>query len=429
MKLLRGIPDSNQDYLILGSSNPGMKIDPYFYGKGMSQEINQVTSKPTFTKNNRVQLVQGGRPYFDLLLKLIDQARATIHLQYYIFDADVTGNLVIQHLIEAARRGVNIYILIDGYASQKFSKPVIEQLKKEGIHFRFFEALVKSKYFYFGRRLHHKIFVVDTLRVIVGGLNISDKYNDLPGRAAWLDFALFVEGEVAKEICLLCWKSWFAFQRPRGLMPCDFTQVVPEVPKEVKSAVSMRRNDWVRSKNQISKTYDEMFKTAKSEITILSSYFLPGTKVRKAMVKAALRGVKIRVIAAGNSDVQIIKHAERWLYDWMLRNHIELYEYQKNILHGKLGTSDGEWFTLGSYNINDLSAYASIELNLAVINPTLTREINVLLDNIMERDCIHITPERLKKTKNIFIQLMRWTAYKLSRIVFYLFTFYFIQKK
>ena len=395
----------------------------------MDNPIDQISHKGSFSSNNRVRLVRGGKPYFDLLIELITRASNTLHLQYYIFDADETGKLIIQHLILAARRGVRIYILVDGYASQKLPKETIFHLKQEGIHFRFFEALVKSKYFYFGRRLHHKIFIMDTREVIIGGLNISDKYNDLPGKPAWLDFALWVEGDIAKEICLLCWKSWFAFYQPTGLPPCDLKWVTPALPADQCSAVSMRRNDWVRSKNQISKTYAEMFKNAKSEITVLSSYFLPGTNVRKLMTKAAQRGVKIRVIAAGNSDITIIKYAERWLYNWMLRNKIELYEYQKNILHGKLGCCDEEWFTLGSYNINDLSAYASIELNLVVVNPGLTKEINQMLNTLIEEDCVRITKEALKNTNNLFIQFMRWAAYKLSRIVFYLFTFYFIQKK
>lgn len=395
----------------------------------MNYTDDQIAQKGSFSLNNKVHIVNGGKAYFDLLLELIDRASHTLHLQFYIFDADQTGRLVIQHLINAAHRGVQIYILVDGYASQNLPNDTIATLKKEGIHFRFFEALVKSKYFYFGRRLHHKIFIMDTREVLVGGLNISDRYNDLPGKPAWLDFALRVEGEIAKEICILCWKSWFAFQQPTGLPPCDLNWVSPKFPDKDCSSVSMRRNDWVRNKNQISKTYSEMFKTAKNDITILSSYFLPGTNVRKLMVKAAQRGVKIRVIAAGNSDIAIIKHAERWLYDWMLRNKIELYEYQKNILHGKLGSCDDEWFTLGSYNINDLSAYASIELNLVVINPSLTKALNQMLSNMIEEDCVQITKEALKSTKNIFIQLMRWTAFKLSRIVFYLFTFYFIQKK
>jgi cardiolipin synthase len=100
-----------------------------------------------------------------------------------------------------------VYLLADGYASQGLSKKLIHELKDAGVNFRFFEPVYRSKYFYFGRRLHHKILVVDTQYAMIGGINISNRYNDMPGHPAWLDFALFVEGEIAKELCILCWKT------------------------------------------------------------------------------------------------------------------------------------------------------------------------------------------------------------------------------
>jgi len=146
------------------------------------------------------------------------------------------------------------------------------------------------------------------------------------------------------------------------------------------------------------------------------------------MANAIKRGVTIRVIAAGDSDVKVAKNAERWLYDWLLRNGIELYEYQKNILHGKMAISDEEWMTAGSYNINNISAYASIELNLDVRNPAFAKETRQVLQEIMEKDCTRITFEQHIKTNNIFKQFNRWLSYQFIRTVFYLFTFYFRHK-
>ena len=90
--------------------------------------------------------------------------------------------------------------------------------------------------------------------------------------------------------------------------------------------------------------------------------------MRRLLTNAAKRGVKIKVITAGPSDIMLAKHAERWMYDWLLRNKIELYEYQPAILHAKVAVCDSEWITIGSYNLNNISAYASIELNLDVHN-------------------------------------------------------------
>lgn len=382
-----------------------------------------------FTDHNCVKLIRGGKDYFDMLVQLINNAEHTIHLQVYILDEDETGQLVVNALMEAAHRGVKIYVMVDGYASQSLSKQFVKTIRESGIQFRFFAPLLKSKYFYFGRRMHHKIFVVDNESALTGGLNISNRYNDMPGQTAWLDFALYVKGAIAKELCVLCWKSWKGYPTKMKKMPCEAKEVNHRYSEEENSLVRMRRNDWVRNKNQISRTYIEMFTSAKESITILSSYFLPGTLFKKALRRAIRRGVKIRVIIAGMSDIMVSKNAERYLYDWLLRNKIEVYEYNRQILHGKMATCDGEWITIGSYNVNNISAFASIELNLDVKNPTFTKSVDQTLDEIIRDQCTLVTEESLKKTTNILKRLLRWSSYIFIRAMFYLFTFYYRKQK
>jgi cardiolipin synthase len=162
------------------------------------------TKQKTFSEysdRNKVKLIRGGTAYFELLLSLINQATESIHLQVYIFDDDETGIRVADALKEAAERNVQVYLLTDGYASQVMSKRLIDELTVSGVHFRFFEPLFKSKNYYFGRRLHHKVFVADTKFAIIGGINITNRYNDMPGKPSWLDFALYAEGEIAKDLC------------------------------------------------------------------------------------------------------------------------------------------------------------------------------------------------------------------------------------
>jgi cardiolipin synthase len=376
-----------------------------------------------------LNLVQGGKPYFDLLARLIDDSKDTIHLQFYIFDEGHTGNLIIEHLIQAAKRGVKIYLLVDGYASQNLSAATLEKLRSNHIHFKFFEPLLKSKRFYFGRRLHHKIVVIDTFKAMIGGLNVSDRYNDLPGKPAWLDFAIYLEGYTAQQLCILCWKTWKNFPVNLGKTPCENIFYPPDLISTEIAEIKMLRNDWVRRKIQVTNTYHKLIKSAKKDIIILSSYFLPGMTIRKLLVRAIARGVRVRVISAGHSDVAVAKDAERWLYDWILRNNIELYEYQPRVLHGKLSICDHQWFTLGSYNINDISARASIELNLEIHQKEITDTLCSQVESIMEHDCIRITKEVRKKTTNIFLRLRQWFAYEFIRIVLYLFTFYFKQSR
>ncbi len=385
-------------------------------------------STPKVFSGNKVRLVHGGREYFDLLKTLISQATDTIHLQTYIYDDDETGREIANALICAALRGIKVYLLADGYASQVMSQSFIDQLRAAGINFRFFEPLFRSKYFYFGRRLHHKMLVVDARHAVVGGVNITNRYNDLDGQPAWLDFALYAEGEIAKELCILCYKTWKGFPAYMGITPCEIKPQHFDIKPEEGCFVRMRRNDWVRGKNQISASYIEMLKKAKSEITILSSYFLPGRMIRKYLIHAARRGVKIKVIMAGRSDVMLAKQAERYIYKDLMKNKIEIYEYQKNILHGKIAVCDKKWLTIGSYNVNNISAYASIELNLDVFNPVFATQVNNMLEDIVLKDCIRITPEYFEKNSNIFKRIVHWASYEIIRFVFYMFTFYFKQR-
>ncbi|MEQ8363520.1 MAG: phospholipase D-like domain-containing protein [Cyclobacteriaceae bacterium] len=377
-----------------------------------------------YSENNRVGLVTGGRPYFDHLIDLLSKAERTIYLQTYIFAEDETGNSVLEALVEAVDRGVDVFLMVDGYASQSLSKNFIINLKREGIKFKFFEPLFRSRQFYLGRRLHHKVCVIDVSYALVGGINIADHYNDLPGNPPWLDFALSVEGEIVQELLILCQKTWNGFQ-PLKKIPEVENLPSFSIPLEERSQVRMRRNDWVRWKDEISLSYIELFRGAKSKIIILSSYFLPGRVFRKAIRNARNRGVEVTVIVAGISDVKIAKMAERFMYEWLLSNGIKIYEYNKTILHGKLAICDDDWITLGSFNVNDISTYASVELNLDVKNPKFAQTLRHHLELSVISNSTPISDSYRTNRTNRLKRLVQWSAFATIRTLIYFFTFYF----
>ena len=142
----------------------------------------------------------------------------------------------------------------------------------------------------------------------------------------------------------------------------------PAIIPEQECLVRVRRNDWVLGLNQISRSYVEMFRKAHSHVVVLSAYFMPGPILRKQMARAARRRVNIRIIVGAVSDIKIARLAEQYMYRWLFRNGIEVYEYQGTVLHGKMAAYDGIWMTNGSYNVNRISAYASVELNMDVRN-------------------------------------------------------------
>lgn len=377
------------------------------------------------TKRNTVELIRGGRDYFSLLEKLIDQAKYSIHLHVYIFDSDATGTRIADALINAAARKVQVFLMVDGYGSGKMSRELKNRIYKAGIYFKIFEPLLRTRSFYFGRRLHHKLTVIDAKICLVTGINISDRYNDSEKNTAWLDWALCCEGEIAVEVMKVCSSLWTRSRKFRKKML--LAQELPPLPDN-HCEIRIRQNDWVQRKTQITTSYYKMLRNAESEVIIMSSYFLPGIIFRNMIRRATRRNVRIRLILAGLSDIRLAKNAERFIYRWLLRQGVEIYEYQKSVLHGKLATYDQKWVTAGSYNMNDISAFASMELNLDIADPDFAAAVHTRLNVIIENECRRVTEEHHKSSFNILNRFIQWLSYRTIRVLFYLFTFYFRQR-
>ena len=388
-----------------------------------------ITNISTYTARNKVELVKGGRHFFDLLIGLIERSERNIHLQFYIFLDDATGELVIDALKAAARRGVGVFLHIDAYASKGLSSSSIADMREAGVEIKRFEPLLRSRHFYFGRRMHHKVVVVDGIYSIVGGRNVSDKYNDLPGDPAWMDCAVYCEGEASLVLLRICRQLWRNTKRLPRIPEELLEEFYEKIDRSEHTLVRVSRNDWVKRKNQIYNNYLAMFRRAEKRITIMCSYFLPGTLYRRQLAKAAKRGVEVKVILAGVSDIWVAKNAERFLYDWLLKNNIQIYEYQPTILHAKVAVYDGHWTTIGSYNVNNISAHASLELNLDIKDDRFSLQMEKELDRIIETRCVQVTRENFTRTNNFFKRVWQKSCYLFINNVLKLFTFYFRQEE
>lgn len=371
---------------------------------------------------NQVRLVRGGLEYFSLLAQLIEGAKISIHLQVYIYHQDKTGLHIASLLTQAAKRNVKVFVLVDGYASQDLSDRFVQELREAGVYFRFFQPLFKGSSFYFGRRLHHKIVVADGSQALVGGINISDHYNDLPGKPAWLDWALYAEGEVAGTLLQICRRRI----KPERSKP--YQPISPHCWPENNCLIRVAVNDWVFGKREITNSYLHMLRSARSEVIIMSPYFMPGNDIRRHLSMARRRGVSIKLILTGISDVMISKYAERYMYQWLFKNGIEIYEYKKNVLHGKLAVYDQKWATVGSYNVNNISAYASVELNLGVEDAMFASQVTRMLHTMIADECEQITEEGYNHHQGLLKRLAQKIAYEVIRVLLYLFTFYFKQR-
>lgn len=370
-----------------------------------------------FRSNNHVTLLQSGDAYFSKLEQLITNAKSSIHLQVYIFHNDTTGKRIITCLMAAAKRGVDIYLVVDAYASPDFSDSLLLTLRNEGIMVKKFAPL-HLKRFKIGRRLHHKIVLVDEQYALVGGINIANHYSGFDGQVPWFDVAVYAEGPITFDLKKICVSIWPKRIRNKWK---KFPAIFQKHTDGQKARVL--QNDWWRRRIEISSVYNTVIRNAKEELVIVAGYFLPGFTKRRLLKKAAERGVRITLITGKNSDIPFVNAATKYLYGVLLKNNITIYEWNKSVLHAKMAVADRKWCTVGSYNINALSDYGSLEANIAILDDGFGENAHQYLQSVIQEGCVKVDSATFFKSTHIFKQAFRWISYKLIRVsLFILFT-------
>lgn len=361
-----------------------------------------------FRSGNSVQLLRSGDEYFFRLIELIQQAKNSIHLQVYIFQLDTTGEKILDALKQAVLRGVNVYLVVDGYASPHITPSIAKQLMHAGIYTKRFAPLHYKK-LTIGRRLHHKIVLIDEQIALVGGINIANKYSGWDGQKPWLDMAVQVSGPICIDLLKICTGTW-----PKRMRNKWGKSMHPSFTSNLHMRVL--QNDWWRKNIEISSAYRNIIRKSQSELWIVASYFLPGFRLRHLLKKAAQRGVQIHLITGGHSDVPLMKAAVQYLYHRLLKLNVRIYEWQPSVLHGKMAVADGKWSTVGSYNLNALSDYGSLELNIEVLDDTFAYNTKQFLEQMIDEGCVEITSKNFGRNNSILKQASRWISYKLMRL-------------
>ena len=369
-----------------------------------------------FIPGNRITLLQNGEAYFPAIETAIDQAQHEIFLETYIYEDDAVGQQIASALERATRRGVMVHLLIDGYGSQDLAQSMLERLRASGVNTRIFRPKISPWTFRRRRlrRLHRKIVVVDREIAFVGGINIiADRATpDLPPR---YDFAVAVEGPLVDVIRHSSQRLWSAVSwrhcRKRGnsgkpLPDSTFTG------GEIRAAFLMRDN--FHHRRDIEAAYLQAIEAAKDEIILAHAYFLPGRHFRRALKRAAERGVRVVLLLQGKMEYLLEYFASRALYGNLLTAGIEIYEYRTTFLHAKVAVIDGHWATVGSSNIDPFSLLLSNEANVAVEDETFSAALSESLKGIMATDGFRIMPDRWKQ-QPLRLRFFSWLCYSLLR--------------
>lgn len=377
-------------------------------------------SRKKYSLRNRVALLRSGERYFEVLLRMIADARQEFHLQTYILEPDTTGRLVLEALIAAAARGVAVYIQLDAYGSGKLDDTLLSDLRSKGIRIRKYGRLISRGKLHLGRRMHHKITVMDNHTALVGGINISDNYSGWNGKPPWLDYAVVVQGETARQLNRICRKRW-KDPDPQHELPSRESDRLPFEGLSANDRVPVRitQNDFLRRKQETAASYRQAIRQARNSLVFVGGYFLPGGLARRLLKKAARRGVAISLIVSAESDVGVVRNSRRYLYGWLLRNGIRIFEYHPSNVHGKLLLKDNSFVSIGSYDLNNLSTYSNIELNLDIRDLEFSEIVRSELEAVVAGSCHEVTRTQHGQ-EGIFRKFVDWASYQLVKTLFIL---------
>lgn len=373
---------------------------------------------PNFIKGNQITLLHNGAEYFPALETAIDEAKQEIHLQTYIFKYDLTGISIANALKRAARRGVAVHLLIDGYGSLEFPQKAIQSLLAAGVQVLHYRQEVFSFRFrrHRLRRMHRKLAIIDARIAFVGGINIINDHQKPGQPIPRFDYAVKIEGPLLAPIHTTAKRLWmlvaWAHFKKRWTTHLELQPTTKSVGNQ-RAAFVIRDN--LRHRRDIERSYLKAISTACNEIIIANAYFLPGRNFRRALIYAARRGVSVILLLQGKIEYRIQYHATRALYGNLLDAGIKIYEYQKSFLHAKVAVIDHYWSTVGSSNIDPLSLLMAREANVMILDHAFAMELRFSLQQAIE-DSKPVSKIYLGKQSWINRSL-NWVSYYIVRIL------------
>ena len=347
-----------------------------------------------------LQLLEGGNELFPAMVASIDDAKHSVQMETYIFDLTASGATVASALEQAALRGVLVRIMVDGFGTPSLPDEWVQRFKTAGVQLLIYEPIVTLGIFLPSqwRRLHRKLCVIDDEVAYCGGINVLDDWHD-PSygllAAPRLDFSVRVTGAIANDVQQTTQALWERLSQGK-----------PSAVKRVKTAIEtlpqvLKRSHWhihahtgqvlaelvlrdnITNRRQIERAYLKAIGDARIDIIIANAYFVPGAKLRRALIMAAKRGVKVQLLLQGKYEYYMQYHAGRPIYTPLLAAGIEIYEYDKSYLHAKVAVIDSLWATVGSSNLDPLSLLLAREANIVVQDAVFAQSLRLRLQLAM----------------------------------------------
>jgi cardiolipin synthase len=322
-----------------------------------------------YVAGHRVTLLRNGERAFPAMLEAIDAAKQQVLMEMYWFGSDRIGQRFADALIRAARRGVEVGVIYDSLGSIETSSAMFARMEQAGVRVLEFNPTLPWHQRFnverMTRRDHRKFLAVDGALGFTGGINIADHWlpEDEGGRG-WRDDVVRIEGPAVAGF-LRCFRN--TWEDETG----GHADIEPLAVASRRGALAVQvlAESTRRHRREIVRAYLYHIYRAHRRVWIANPYFVPDARITRALVLAALRGVDVRVLAPGKSDVEVVRLASHAIFDKLMAAGVRIYEWQKNVLHSKTAVIDGEWSTIGTLNLDYRSLRMNLEVNVAILDP------------------------------------------------------------
>ena len=329
-------------------------------------------------QGNRCDFLSESDRIFRRMLEAIAAARESVLLEMYLVDSGTVARRFIDALAACAQRGVRVHVLFDAFGSLGLRAADRRRLASSGAHLTFFNPLSWRKRLQNCLRDHRKLLVIDGALAFVGGVGLADEFIDgRRGRRAWRDLMLEISGPVVSD-----WQNAFARNWSRSGGAPAVPEATPQSPDEQAIAAGALGRVALSEARRRSVLADDVVRRingASRRAWIMSAYFVPSRRFRKALRRAARRGVDVRLLVPGpKTDHPWVRHAARRFYGKMLRNGVRIFEYQPSVLHGKMALCD-DWLSVGSSNLDRWSFRWNLEANQEIESAALAAQAAAIL--------------------------------------------------
>jgi cardiolipin synthase len=336
-------------------------------------DVLESTCQTRLTDGNTVEILTNGVAFYPAMLEAIRGARETINLECYIFKRGEIADRFIDALVERARAGVRVTVVLDAIGSLGAFRATRKPLREAGARVKAYQRVTWYRLGRLNNRTHRELLVVDGCVAFVGGAGIADWWaKPTRGKPSWRDMMARIEGPVVPDIQGIVAENWLECC---GEILTGTDTYKPRGRRGTSAAFAIKSSPADRA--TVSRVlFQTLIEAATRRICISTPYFLPDKAFRRALIRTARRGVEISVIVPGrHTDQRWVRLASRRMFGPLLRAGVRIHEYEPGMTHVKALIVDDLWSAIGTTNLDNRSFEHNDEVNVAVRDPAVAARL------------------------------------------------------